>query len=112
MLVQIYKNHVMVFRELGDKAFYGIVNAKGESALLYAIKKHLNERGYDLIKKRMCKDGHLVDDMQQYLRPRKPSGNSIKDIYIYNGSWAIEGAEKRYNAGSVRLELCREVFTG
>ena len=100
----------IVTREPGDPAYYGVRNAAGESALLYAIKKQLSAQGYDLIKKRMSKDGHLMSDMQQYLRTRKPSGDPDKDIYIWNGHWQIEGAEVDFNAGQVVLMLKRGVF--
>ena len=103
---------IEVFREKGDKAYYGVMNAAGESNLFYAIKKYLNARGYDLIKKRMHKDGHMVDVMQQYIRTRKPTGDPEKDIYILNGMWAIDGAEVDYNAGSVILQLHTDVFEG
>ena len=110
MRIEFHNSYVLVFRETGDRPFYGIKNAAGESALLYAVKKLLNSQGYDLIKTRMWKDGHLFDNMQQYLRTRKPSGESERDIYIYNGSWDIKGAEIDYNQGSVRLELVQSIF--
>ena len=112
MRIEFHKTCIEVFREKGDKAYYGVMNAAGESKLFYAIKNHLNAKGYKLIKKRMHKDGHLVDDMQQYIRTQKPSGDPKKDIYIVNGMWAIEGAEKSYNEGSVVLQLHTDVFAG
>jgi len=44
-----------------------------ESAWWYDLKKTLNAQGYDLIKKVMSKDGHMVggDDYPYYLRDRK-----------------------------------------
>ncbi len=110
MKIEFHETYILVYREKGDKAYYGVMNAAGESALLYAIKKLLNSQGYDLIKKRMWKDGHLVDDMQQYLRTRKPSGNPDKDIYISNSQWAIDGAEVAYNQGCVMLSLTKAIF--
>ena len=110
MLIEFHTGYIEVFREKGDTAYYGVMNAAGESKLFYAIKNHLNARGYDLIKKRMWRDGHLVDDMQQYIRTRKPSGDPEKDIYIVNGRWAIEGAEIMYNTGSVVLQLYTDIF--
>jgi hypothetical protein len=112
MRIEFHGTYIEVFREKGDKAFYGVQNAAGESNLLYAIKKKLNSQGYDLIKKRMWKDGHLVDDMQQYLRTRKATGDPAKDIYIVNGQWAIQGAEINYNAGSCCLNLHTDIFAG
>lgn len=99
-----------VIREENDPKYYGTLNGAGESKLLHAIKKELNKQGYDLIKKRMAKDGHLVDDMQQYLRTRK-KGAGIADIYIYSGFWAIEGANERFNRGEVVFNLETEVFS-
>ena len=53
-----WTNHSLTIqREPGDPKFYGDRAAAGESALLYYLKKHLNSQGYDLIKKRMQKDG-------------------------------------------------------
>jgi len=111
MNVELINNCCVVTREKDDPKFSGTVNAAGESRLLYHIKIELNAQGYDLIKKRMCKDGHLVDDMQQYLRTRKPSGDPDKDIYIYNNQWAINGAEEAFNKqGKVELCLVKNVF--
>ena len=110
MKIEFRKNYIAVFREPGDPAYYGVSYAAGESALLYAIKKKLNSMGYGLIKKRMHKDGHLVSEMQQYLRTRKPSGDPEKDIYLYNGAWAVRGIEADFNKGGCRLELVKGIF--
>lgn len=104
---------LLVTREQGDPKYYGVINAKGESNLLHAIKNQLNKEGYNLIKKRMGKDGHLVDDMQQYLRTRKKGAGKAAgkpDIYILNDAWAIEGADVAYNKGEVELEVIYDVF--
>lgn len=111
MKVEIEGNNCKVTREEGDPKYYGIVNAAGESKLLHAIKNKLNKQGYDLIKKRMWKDGHLVDSMQQYLRTRK-KGAGKADIAIYNSGWAIAGAEHLFNAGvEVNLTVIFDYFT-
>lgn len=102
MRLKLTGNKCIVTREPGDPLYYGVVNAAGESRLLHAIKKQLNAQGYDLIKKRMHKDGHLVDDMQQYLRSRNTSGDVIA---IYNPSWALRGAEVDFNNGQVILAV-------
>lgn len=96
MKVTINPTNIVIKREAPDPKFYGVVNAAGESKLLHHLKKYLNAKGYDLIKKRMHKDGHMVADMQQYLRTRKINA---KTIMIYNGRWQIEGAEVAWNAG-------------
>jgi len=105
MKVQLKGNACIVTKEKGDKNFYGVVNAAGESALLYHVKNILNKQGYDLIKKRMHKDGHLVSDMQQYLRARKKNSDNTKNICIYNPNWLVEGAEVDYNQGQVILSV-------
>jgi hypothetical protein len=110
MKLKMREHSIVVTREPGDSRCSGVVNAAGESRLLYHIKKLLNTQGYDLIKKHMAKDGHLVDDLQQYLRTRKPSGETSKDIYIYNSMWAIEGAEEELNkTGSVTLSVMKGI---
>jgi len=101
MQITLNEYSLIAVREPGDPKYYGNYNAAGESKLLYAIKKELNSRGYDFIKKRMWKDGHLVGDMQQYLRERKPING--RQLAIYNGSWAIYGANERFNEGAVTL---------
>ena len=111
MKIQIKKNVCIASRELNDPIFRGTFEAKGESHLLFHIKKILNAKGYNLIKKRMWKDGHLVDDIQQYLRTRKPSGNPKKDICIYNSNFAIEGADETFKSkGKVYLSVIRHIF--
>jgi hypothetical protein len=111
MKLEMREHSLVVTKEPGDPRFSGIVHARGESRLLYHVKKILNKQGYDLIKKHMAKDGHLMDDLQQYLRTRKPSGDPSKDIYIYNSMWTICGAEEDLNkTGSVILSVMRDVF--
>ena len=111
MKVVIKGNACIVTREPNDPRFSGVVNAAGESRLLYHVKSTLNKQGYDLIKKRMSKDGHLVSDLQQYLRTRKRTGNPTKDIYIYNANWQVEGAEVEFNEkGQVILSVITDIF--
>lgn len=112
MKLIMHKYALEVIKEPGDPRFSGIVNAAGESRLLYHIKKQLNtQQGFDLIKKHCCKDGHLMDSYQQYLRTRKPSGDHEKDIYIYSGFFAIEGADAVLNrTGTVTFLIERDVF--
>lgn len=99
------KNHVcIVTKEPTDPRFKTSGWADGESTFLYHVKQQLNKRGYDFIKKRMWKDGHLVDEQQQYLRERKTNGKRC--LAIWNSSWAIEGAEKTFEEmGSVTLTV-------
>ena len=111
MKVKIEGNVCTVIREAGDPKCYGVVNAVGESKLLYHVKKELNKQGYDLIKKCMHKDGHMVDDLQQYLRARKDTGNPAMDISIHNDNWSVEGADVPFmKDGYVNLTVTRNIF--
>jgi hypothetical protein len=110
MRIELTKSACIVTREQGDPKYYGDFNAKGESNLLYAIKNKLNSIGFDLIKKRMWKDGHMVSEMQQYIRTRKPTGDPDKDIMIYNTFWQIRGANDDFNKGQVVLGLKSDCF--
>ena len=118
MKVELKGNVCIVTREKGDPKFrntgYGANGNQGESKLLYHVKKILIARGYDLIKKRVQKDNHLMGDQyQQYIRTRKPSGESHKDIYIFNHNYAIRGAEVGFNEdGIVHLTVWYDVFNG
>ena len=103
MKVTLTDYSCVVEREKGDPAYYGMLNAAGESKLLHAVKRKLNAQGYDFIKKRMWKDGHMMDDMQQYLRERKRVGT--RQLAIYSTFWAIRLASEDYNSGEVVLAL-------
>ena len=71
MKVELLENSCKITREVGDKKLYGM---SGESLLLYKIKKELIKQGYDVIKKRMWKDGHMYgNDEMQYIRSRNLS---------------------------------------
>lgn len=104
MKIEFTNHSCIVTREKGDRKYYGVGNAAGESNLFHAIKTQLKRFGWDVIKKRMAKDGHMVDDMQQYIRTRKMTGEWA--FCIYNTHWQIEGAEVDWNKnGKVRLAL-------
>jgi hypothetical protein len=105
-------HELRVWREANDPKYYGNRNAAGESRLLYAIKVALNGQGHDLIKKRMWRDGHLVDDLQQYLRTRNQR-SPHPHIYLYNPRWQIEGLNDEWNRlGYCDLAIARDIFVG
>lgn len=93
-----------VTREPGDKAIYS------DSALLYRIKTELNKFGFDFIKKRMAKDGHLADESQQYIRSRKPGKHESAAFWWAN--YAIYPAYRDYNDGRVTLSAVFDIFKG
>ncbi|KKL14139.1 hypothetical protein LCGC14_2518760 [marine sediment metagenome] len=103
MRITIQTNSITVEREKTDKKYYNNFGQNswgdGESQFLHNVKKALNALGYDLIKKRMHKDGHLVDDKQQYLRDRK------RRFCLYNDHWAINGLNEDFNNGKAILRI-------
>jgi len=128
-------DHYECIREENDPKFYGVQNAKGESNFLYFLQQHLNKRrmicmndcgspvhirvlGWNdeaemnlpkthFIKKRMYKDGHMVNNMQQYLRTKNPIMYRGKKclVALYNENWAISGLEKDWNKGKVFVKV-------
>jgi len=108
--ITIGETYITVKREEGDPKFYGVREAKGESNFLYWLKGILNKEPYnlDLIKKRMWKDGHLVDEYQQYLRTRNiRKGKPC--MAIYNSGFMIRGIEEAWNQGEAVLTIAREI---
>ena len=98
MKVEKQGNRVIVTKEKGDPYIKSSDwNPDAESTLLYHVKKQLNKEGYNLAKVRMAKDGHMVSDIQHYLRPLKENKDNSKNIYIYNPNWAIAGEEESFN---------------
>ena len=104
MRFELSDHTITAIRENGDPKFYGVKNAAGESRLLYQIKVLLNNNGFDLIKKRMWKDGHLVDAYQQYLRVRHDRTDT-PHVAIFSSFFAIHGAEEEWNKGKVTLSM-------
>ncbi len=94
----VFEAHKLrVIREDTDRKYYGAVNAAGESRLLYTIVQKMKKLGMDVIKKRMWKDGHLVADMQQYIRTRNGAE------CWWNGHWQINGLDEDFNNGEAVL---------
>jgi hypothetical protein len=92
-----FKTHwCTVTKELSDPRFTrGGWSCGAESTFLYHVKRELQRMGYDVIKKRMWKDGNLVDDTQQYVRSRNID---CPDAFaIYNDAYAIFDLGERFN---------------
>jgi len=98
------QHSIVFFRDAGDPKFYGVRYARGEHALLHFLKKELNKQGWDLIKKLMRKDGHMVSEYQPYLRARFAKSKG-PNVCIYSGFFAIRGANEDWNAGEVTLNI-------
>lgn len=91
-----FDNHVCeVTKEDGDPRFHRRGWSGAESTFLYHVKQELIKQGYDVIKKRMWKDGHLVDDTMEYIRSRDLT--STNWIMIYNSDYAIRDAGETFN---------------
>jgi hypothetical protein len=113
MKLEFNDNTLTVIKEQGDpypKASNWCPDA--ESVLLYHVKNILNkDYGFNLIKIRMWKDGHMVDNLQHYLRPAKRNKDNSKNIFIYNPSWNICGAEEDFNKhGKTEFTIVRDIF--
>ena len=79
-----------------------------ESTLLYHIEQALNTQGHDLIKKRMWKDGHLVSEMQQYLRSRKVKHGDCA-LMIWDSAYAVRNLAHDYRKEGI---VCLSVERG
>ena len=105
-------NYLTVIREENDPKFYGVHNAAGESNFLHFLKTLLNKQGFDMIKKRMWKDGNMTDDMKQYIRVRNPKAvkNGAPNIALHNYYWDVRGLEEDWNKGETTLEIIRDYW--
>jgi hypothetical protein len=114
MIVTVVDRTCYVYRQPGDPIFHP--NRSGsswsppgwygaESRLLHHVRNILNARGYDLIKKRMWRDGHLFgSEHTQYLRSRIIKG--APSLCIYHANYAIEIAAEVFNKfGRVELAV-------
>lgn len=111
MQVMIEGSACIVVREPNDPRFKDGGWGSAESTLLHHVKKELIKQGYDVIKKRMWKDGHMVDDHCQYLRTRKKTGIPDKDIYVWDGHYQVRNAAEDFNReGKVVYNVVRDVF--
>jgi hypothetical protein len=100
MKVTLNKYNCEVSRQDTDPKRFG-----NESTLMHHVKLELISMGYDVIKKRMWKDGHLVDDTQQYIRSR--AIKTDKDFYIYSGVYALRDLSDDWNKeGKVIFNKC------
>lgn len=112
-MVIVYGQHSMEIRwQPGDpKRFPAGGWGDGESRFLHWLKGVLKAHGYDLIKKRMWRDGHLVDDQQQYLRHRSPKAPGPA-VMLYNGHWACSSLDQDWAThGCATLMMETDIWT-
>ena len=112
MKIELIDNTIVVTKEAGDKNYKRTGKQTGwtadpEGTLLYHVQKWLNAnfafacRKIHWIKKRMCKDGHLVDEYQQYIRTSKPVPCVGGFIAFHNWHYAITGLNDDFNDDGV-----------
>lgn len=108
------ENDMVVTKDQNDEAVpVRLVNGAGESLLLYRIKQALNlAAGSNVfIKKRMYKDGHMVDDLQQYIRTAGNGRKGLPHVYLYSPHWATRGLDQVWaDKGEVVLHIEYDVF--
>lgn len=92
----LQSNVCKVIREDGDPYFKSGEWADAESTFLYHVLQALKLQGYDVIKKRMWKDGHMVSMTQQYIRTRSGLSKHT-DFAIFNDQYAICDAGLEFN---------------
>lgn len=75
-----------------------------ESHLLYQIKRELQKQGFDVIKKRMWKDGHMVSDFCQYIRSRNVKAPDA--FMLWDSEYAVRDLAQDYRKrGFVTLTI-------
>ena len=85
MKVVLGERECLVEKEPGDAP------VSGESCLLVQVKRKLQEQGYDVVKKPMWRDGHLVSADQRYIRARDWS------FCVLDADFAIRDSAQAYN---------------
>jgi hypothetical protein len=95
MQFEVEGRTIRIVKEPGDPRI------STESQLLYKLRNWLRSRGQDVIKKRMAKDGHMVDEEQQYVRSRRMRPGAYA---IYDPQYAIRNSAEEFRTeGKVEL---------
>lgn len=102
MIVKLKENVCIVMKEKDDRYYRDGGFGSRESHFLHSVKEELRSQGWDVIKKRMWRDGHMVDEHQQYIRDREHK------FAIWWGSYQLRDAAEDFNkAGFVELTVER-----
>jgi hypothetical protein len=97
MRLEQTKGRVWLMREYAERF------VRNESDLFYRLRNVLIRLGYDVIKKEMVKDGHMVSSGVYYVRSRKVYPGAFA---IWNSDYAIRNAGMEYNRdGEVELTI-------
>lgn len=84
-----YSSSLRLEKTEGGKRF------KSESAFWYHLKKLLIDAGYDVIKKLMYKDGHMVDDHIYYVRTR--NFKKKESFAVHDSAYAVRNLAEDWN---------------
>lgn len=85
---------IVVRREIFDTMRF-----RDDSHFLYHVKKALQDRGNDCIKKLAWKDGNLVDNHMHYIRERRFG------YIVWDANYAIRSCAEVFNkTGEVELD--------
>ncbi len=74
-----------------------------ESGFFYQLKNALIRDGYNVIKKEMVKDGHMVSENVHYIRSRNM--NKAGAFMVWDTAYAIRATYEPYNDGEVTLSI-------
>ena len=96
MRIELNDHACVIMRGESPKAYK-------ETTLLYHIKQALQGMGHDVIKKRMWKDGHLVDDSQGYIRTRNTDPRKGPAWCLHFDAYALRFLFEDYNTGELIL---------
>jgi hypothetical protein len=108
--LDLEKNTCFVEKEIGDKRFSHSGYAEAESTFFFNVLQILKAQGYDVIKKRMAKDGCLVDDTQQWIRTRKFDDKNPDGFALFNSRYALEDLGLEFNKIVVGESIYVAVF--
>lgn len=110
MKVTIQGTECKVTREAGDPKLRNGGWGTADSRFFYLLKKVLNARGFDLVKKQMCRDGHMISEGQFYLRARKYVKNPRHNIAILDHRYCLRSVAEDFNKGDVVLFVVRKFW--
>lgn len=97
-LLSTGRGRCVVTREPGDKKF----GRNREGLFLRYVARALIAQGFDVVKKQMVKDGHIVNKEQYYIRERTLKNG--RQFAIFNDRFAETDAGEDYsNKGQVVL---------
>ena len=91
MRVVLKRHCALVYKTARD------ARVNSDSQFLYHVKRELQRRGFDVIKKRMWRDGHMVSDTQQYVRTR----DTKNGFAVFQTDYALRSSYPSYNSGHV-----------